>query len=244
VIDGSLAARTDRIVPSGRTFAYVLWRGRHEIVVTQNDVRAIQLAKAALYAGVRLLMDKLGIAQVDRIKLAGAFGNYIDPKYAMVLGLIPDCDLAKVSAVGNAAGTGARMALLNKDYRAEIEDLPEDLIYEMTRIFHENLEAMAEDVAVLNWPATQGDDNLVQPLGDFPARTTMPFFCAVPPNLPTDPEGRGAFPGSGAYYVSEYRPGQRVKIRRNRHYGGKRPHYVDGFDVDLTAGALTTPISS
>jgi peptide/nickel transport system substrate-binding protein len=78
---------------------------------------------------------------------------------------------------------------------------------------------------------------LVQPLGDLPARTSMPFFCAVPPNLPADPEGRGAFPGSGAYYVSEYRPGERITIRRNRFYRGKRPHHVDGFDVDLTAGS-------
>jgi peptide/nickel transport system substrate-binding protein len=78
---------------------------------------------------------------------------------------------------------------------------------------------------------------LVEPLGDLPARTSMPFFCAVPPNLPSDPEGRGAFPGSGAYYVSEYRPGQRITIRRNRFYRGKRPHNVDGFDVDLTAGS-------
>jgi peptide/nickel transport system substrate-binding protein len=78
---------------------------------------------------------------------------------------------------------------------------------------------------------------LVQPLGDLPARTSMPFFCAVPPTLPADPEGRGAFPGSGAYYVSDYRPGQRVTIRRNRFYRGKRPHHVDGFDVDLTAGS-------
>lgn len=123
VIDGSLAAHCDRIVPTGRTFAYVLWRGTHEIRVTQNDVRAIQLAKAALYAGVKLLMDKLAIAAVDRIKLAGAFGSFIDPKYAMVLGLIPDCDLDKVAAVGNAAGTGARMCLLNKGYRAEVEAL-------------------------------------------------------------------------------------------------------------------------
>jgi peptide/nickel transport system substrate-binding protein len=78
---------------------------------------------------------------------------------------------------------------------------------------------------------------LVQPLGDFPARTSMPFFCAVPPNLPADPEGRGAFPGSGPYYVSEYRAGQRVTLRRNRFYRGKRPHYVDGFSADLTGSS-------
>jgi peptide/nickel transport system substrate-binding protein len=78
---------------------------------------------------------------------------------------------------------------------------------------------------------------LVRPLGDFPARTSMPFFCAVPPNLPADPEGRGAFPGSGPYYVSEYRPGQRVMMRRNRYYRGKRPHHVDGFTADLTGSS-------
>ena len=76
-------------------------------------MRAIQLAKAALYAGVRLLMDKLGLDSVDRIRLAGAFGSHIDVKYAMILGLIPDCPLDKVQSAGNAAGTGARIALLN-----------------------------------------------------------------------------------------------------------------------------------
>jgi ABC-type oligopeptide transport system substrate-binding subunit len=80
---------------------------------------------------------------------------------------------------------------------------------------------------------------LVRPLGDFPARTSMPFFCAVPPNLPTDLEGRGAFAGSGPYYVSEYRPGERVTIRRNPYYRGKRPHNVDGFSADLTGSSST-----
>ena len=122
-IDGSLAARTPRIVASGRTFAYVLWHEPVEIKVTQNDVRAVQLAKAALYAGARLLMDKLGIDKVDRIKLAGAFGSHIDPKHAMIIGLVPDCPLDKVTAVGNAAGTGARMALLNRGHRREVEAL-------------------------------------------------------------------------------------------------------------------------
>ncbi|GAB4356536.1 MAG: ASKHA domain-containing protein [Oricola sp.] len=122
VIDGTLAAKSPRIVAEGRTFSYVLHDGDPRITVTQNDVRAIQLAKAALYAGIKLLMDKQGIDRVDSIRFAGAFGSFIDPKYAMVLGLIPDCDLAKVSAVGNAAGTGARMALVNRDYRREIEE--------------------------------------------------------------------------------------------------------------------------
>ena len=84
---------------------------------------SIQLAKAALYAGAKLLMEHLGVDKVDRVKLAGAFGSHIDPKHAMVIGLIPDCALDKVSAVGNAAGTGARMALLNRGHRREIEGL-------------------------------------------------------------------------------------------------------------------------
>ena len=121
VIDGALAARSPRIFQNGRTFSYLLRDGEPRITVTQNDVRAIQLAKAALYAGVKLLMEKQGVEQVDTIRFAGAFGSFIDPKYAMVLGLIPDCDLAEVKAVGNAAGTGALMALLNRDHRREIE---------------------------------------------------------------------------------------------------------------------------
>ncbi len=121
VIDGALAARSPRIFENGRTFSYLLHDGAQRITVTQNDVRAIQLAKAALYAGIKLLMEKQGVDHVDEIRFAGAFGSFIDPKYAMVLGLIPDCDLAHVKAVGNAAGTGARMALLNRAHRREIE---------------------------------------------------------------------------------------------------------------------------
>jgi uncharacterized 2Fe-2S/4Fe-4S cluster protein (DUF4445 family) len=127
VIDGQLASRSDRIVADGRTFSYVLQKGGEEgvldIRITQNDVRAIQLAKAALYAGIKLLMDKARIEKVDRIRLAGAFGSHIDVKYAMVLGLIPDCDLAQVSSAGNAAGTGSRIALLDKTSRDEIEQV-------------------------------------------------------------------------------------------------------------------------
>lgn len=115
---------TDRLVADGRTTAYVLWADP-QILVTQADVRAIQLAKAALLAGTRLLMDHYGTEQVDQIRLAGAFGAHIDPKYAMVLGMIPDCDLDAVSAAGNAAGAGAIMALLSKTARGEIESLVE-----------------------------------------------------------------------------------------------------------------------
>ena len=123
VIDGALAARTPRIEAVGRTFAYVLAEGPPRLLIYQTDIRAIQLAKAALYAGARLLLERYGAAAPERITLAGAFGSHIDATYAMALGLIPDCDLAKVTAAGNAAGVGARIALLNRAARGEIETI-------------------------------------------------------------------------------------------------------------------------
>jgi uncharacterized 2Fe-2S/4Fe-4S cluster protein (DUF4445 family) len=95
--------------------------GSPQIQITQNDVRAIQLAKAALYAGIRLLMDRLNVDEVDRIRLAGAFGSHMDVKYAMVLGMIPNCSLDQVSSAGNAAGTGAVVALVNGASRHLVE---------------------------------------------------------------------------------------------------------------------------
>jgi len=119
--DGVIVDRgSERIVAQGRTFSYRL-HDKPEVLITQNDVRAIQLAKAALYAGVRLLMDHLAIETVDEVRLAGAFGSQIDPLHAMVLGLVPDCDLAHVRAAGNAAGTGALIALLSGAARRQIE---------------------------------------------------------------------------------------------------------------------------
>jgi len=150
VIDGRFAERSPRIVPNGRTFAYVLHRGageRGEMRITQNDVRAIQLAKAALYAGVALLMERYGIERVDRIRLAGAFGSHIDVKYAMILGMVPDCDLSQVRSAGNAAGTGARIALLDATSRGVIEDLVRRIEKVETaiepRFQHHFVEAMA-----------------------------------------------------------------------------------------------------
>ena len=123
VINGTLAKKSKRIIPDGRTFSYILFHGKHIIQITQNDVRAVQLAKAALYAGIRLLMERMETESIARIRLAGAFGSHIDVKYAMALGLIPDCDLKYVSSVGNAAGTGATIALLNYKARKEIEEI-------------------------------------------------------------------------------------------------------------------------
>ena len=127
VIDGALVERTRRVEAVGRTFAYVLREGEPRLLLYQTDIRAIQLAKSALYAGAKLLMDRYGVETVDRVTLAGAFGSHIDPLYAMVLGLIPDCDLAKVGSAGNAAGTGARIALVNAGMRAEIERVVRDI---------------------------------------------------------------------------------------------------------------------
>jgi uncharacterized 2Fe-2S/4Fe-4S cluster protein (DUF4445 family) len=147
VLDGRLAARSPRVVANGRTFAYVLHQGAVEMKITQNDVRAIQLAKAALYAGVALLMERLGIDHVDRIRLAGAFGSHIDVKYATILGMVPDCDLAQVRSAGNAAGTGARIALLDATSRDVIESLVRRIEKVETaiepRFQHHFVEAMA-----------------------------------------------------------------------------------------------------
>ena len=121
VIDGALAEKSNRIEAVGRSFAYVLREGEPRLLIYQTDVRAIQLAKAALYAGAKLLIERRGAGAPERVTLVGAFGSHIDPLYAMALGLIPDCDLARVAAGGNSAGTGARIALLNLASRAEIE---------------------------------------------------------------------------------------------------------------------------
>jgi uncharacterized 2Fe-2S/4Fe-4S cluster protein (DUF4445 family) len=122
------ARRSPRVRFRGRTGEFILVEAGatvsgEPVVVTQSDVRAIQLAKAALYAGVKLLMAHRGVERVDRIALAGAFGSYIDPEHAMILGMIPDCDLAQVQAVGNAAGDGARIALLSRSQRREAQRL-------------------------------------------------------------------------------------------------------------------------
>ena len=116
-----MAARSKHIRAVDRAFSYVLREGTPQIAITQNDIRAIQLAKAALQATARLLIAKSGHGKVERIRLAGAFGSHIDPKYALVLGLLPDCRPEDVTAIGNAAGTGALMALQDIAARAEIE---------------------------------------------------------------------------------------------------------------------------
>ena len=116
---------SDRCIPDGRTHSYIIHdqsdQNGPKITVSQNDIRAIQLAKSALYAGARLLMDEMEVEKVDRVVLAGAFGAHISSKHAMVLGMIPDVALEKVQSAGNAAGTGARIALCDISSRKSIE---------------------------------------------------------------------------------------------------------------------------
>jgi uncharacterized 2Fe-2S/4Fe-4S cluster protein (DUF4445 family) len=149
-----LDGRGEWIQWNGRVGAYVLATADQTstgapILVTQDDVRAIQLAKAALYAGAKLLMNRAGLKTVDRILLAGAFGSYIDPQHAMVLGLVPDCDLEKVYAVGNAAGDGARIALLNRDRRREAQQVARWVEYVETAV---EPEFQREFVAAMHLP--------------------------------------------------------------------------------------------
>ena len=100
-----------------------------DIVVTQQDVRQIQLAKASIYTGCKLMLKKLGVDKVDSVKIAGAFGSHIDCKLALVIGMFPDCDMQKIVSVGNAAGDGCRMALLNRDKRLEADWIANNVQY-------------------------------------------------------------------------------------------------------------------
>lgn len=142
---------SERLLWDGRTGSYVLATAEQTttgrpLVITQEDVRNVQLAKAALYAGAKLLMTRAKIDKVDRILLAGAFGSYIEPNYAMILGLIPDCDLENVVAVGNAAGDGARIALLNRDKRREAQEIAHWVHYIETAVDKDFQQAFVEAI--------------------------------------------------------------------------------------------------
>ena len=178
VVDGAKAASSPRIEADGRTFAY---RISDNVVVTQNDVRAIQLAKAALHAGFRLLMDKMELKSVDRVVLAGAFGTHIDPKYAMVLGMIPDCALENVRAAGNSAGTGARMALLNKGARREIEAVVRDI---------EKIETAVESSFQDQFVKAMAIPHQTEPYERLSAAVTLPERVLTPDEAPAIESGR------------------------------------------------------
>ena len=164
--DGRMVRTGDapRVVDRGRTVAYRLWDDP-VVEVTQADVRAIQLAKAALQAGCRLLMDRLGTTTVDAIRLTGAFGSHIDPLYAMILGLLPDCDVDRVAAVGNAAGVGALMVLLSSAARGEIEEVT-------ARI--EKVETAVEPAFQEHFVAAMALPHATLPFPNLASRVTLP----------------------------------------------------------------------
>ena len=124
------AALTKNLRKEERSFSYLLHEeadGR-TITITQNDIRAVQLAKGALHAGARLLMKHARLERVSRVLLAGAFGSHIDPLYALILGLVPDCAPDKVIAIGNAASSGARIALVNRKHRRLLEEKVREIV--------------------------------------------------------------------------------------------------------------------
>ncbi|SNZ20385.1 ASKHA domain-containing protein [Cohaesibacter gelatinilyticus] len=182
VIQPHMAERSDRIEADGRTHQYCLWDGAVPLTIKQTDVRAIQLAKAALYAGAKLLMEKLGVTQLDRIKLAGAFGSFIDPDYAMILGLIPDCSLQVVSGVGNAAGTGAHKALISRTARREIEQAVHDI---------EKVETAVEAKFQEHFIDAMAFPNKVDPFPLLRSQRELPAFEAMTQENSNKPRRRG-----------------------------------------------------
>ncbi|MCX7559828.1 ASKHA domain-containing protein [Sulfitobacter sp. F26204] len=171
------------VFADGRTNSYLVYDGTAEggpkITVTNRDIREIQMAKAALYSGARLLMDKFGVDKVDRVVLAGAFGAHISTKHAMVLGMIPDCPLDKVTSAGNAAGTGARIALLNTDARAEIEQTVRNIHKVETAIEPRFQEHFVNASAI---------PNAIEP---FPILNSIVNLPTATFNTGSDAEGRG-----------------------------------------------------
>ncbi|RZN50605.1 DUF4445 domain-containing protein [archaeon] len=131
-----LEDENDRVREGDHGYEFVLeWarktKIKKDIVITSNDLREIQLAKSAMYAGASILMSHKGITakDIDRVLIAGAFGNYIDVENAMTIGLFPEVPLDKVKSVGNAAGTGARMSLISGVKREEEREILEKLRY-------------------------------------------------------------------------------------------------------------------
>ena len=217
-IDGAMAARNPRVIPDGRTFSYLLrdasapsgtpgdadyLPGSPRLTITQNDVRAIQLAKAALYAGARLLMDHLGVETVDRVELAGAFGSQIDPLHALVLGLVPDAPLDRVGPAGNAAGTGALIALLSGDARREIEGVVRTV---------EKIETAVEPRFQEHFVDAMALPHRIAPMPFLAAAVQLPPRRVAGDGSGSGGGGRGSGPGAGPEGGSQH--GRRVNRRR------------------------------
>jgi uncharacterized 2Fe-2S/4Fe-4S cluster protein (DUF4445 family) len=115
-----------------------------DITVSTSDIRAVQLAKGALYSGAKIMMKALGVDRLEKVILAGGFGSYVDPERAMILGMFPDCDLKEVISVGNAAGDGARMALLDRHKRSEADRIAREVEYIELTVYPEFTMEFAE----------------------------------------------------------------------------------------------------
>ena len=169
VVQGSAATRSSRVVADGRTFSYIVHQAPGvRLAITQNDVRAIQLAKGALRAGIELLLTHAGVTKVDDIRLAGAFGSHIDPVYALVLGLVPDCPVQNVRSVGNAAGAGAVRALLSVSGRREMEQAVRGVIKVETAT---ESAFQAEFVAAMAFPHAHAPTTHLSTVVKLPERT-------------------------------------------------------------------------
>ena len=143
---------TPRLRPVEKGYEFVIAWAREtaigqDITVSTADVRAVQLAKGALYSGAKILMKALGVDRLDTVILAGGFGSYVDPERALILGMFPDCDLKRVVSVGNAAGDGARMALLNREKREEADRIAREVEYIELTVYPEFTMEFAEAMA-------------------------------------------------------------------------------------------------
>jgi uncharacterized 2Fe-2S/4Fe-4S cluster protein (DUF4445 family) len=123
-----------RVRGKGGDTEFILVRGegaQKEITIMQKDIRELQLAKGAIFAAQRILSHEYGVAldDIDRVELAGAFGTFIPKVAAQTIGMLPDMPLGRIQSLGNAAGTGAQMALLSKDERKRAERISREVIY-------------------------------------------------------------------------------------------------------------------
>jgi len=149
-INGNLSTPRLRKIEKGYEFV-IAWAREtalgQDITVSTSDVRAVQLAKGALYSGAKIMMKQLGVNRLDKVVLAGGFGSYVDPERAMILGMFPDCDLKEVISVGNAAGDGARIALLNRDKREEADRVAREVEYVELTVYPDFTLEFAEAMA-------------------------------------------------------------------------------------------------
>ena len=124
LIGSAAQTGSNRCTSSERTNSYLLYSdNKVSLSITNMDIRAIQLAKAALHASFKILLEKSRVNRIDSILLAGAFGSQISPEHALIIGLVPDAQVSRIVASGNSAGAGAIIALLDVSSRREISSL-------------------------------------------------------------------------------------------------------------------------